>query len=213
MKSQPGFFYGEAVREPLPRPRRQRPAHGARLGLMVDCVAAMKDVLGDKVGLALDCGPGWMPTDALRFARASRNTTSCGCEDMLTGDYSTHSERRRVPRPDHADHDADPHRRADLSAPQFQGADRDAGRQHRRPRSLRRRRHRRAEMDRRIRRPARHPDGAARHRQRRPRPGRADPGLRHAAPQLHRLRIPVRHRSAGGTTSSTACRSRSSRTA
>ena len=37
---------------------------------MVDCVAAMKEVLGDKVGLALDCGPGWMPADAIRFARA-----------------------------------------------------------------------------------------------------------------------------------------------
>ncbi len=38
----------------------------------VACVAAMKDVLGDKVGLALDCGPGWTVPDAIRFARARR---------------------------------------------------------------------------------------------------------------------------------------------
>ena len=26
---------------------------------VVACVEAMKEVLGDEVGLALDCGPGW----------------------------------------------------------------------------------------------------------------------------------------------------------
>ena len=31
----------------------------------------MKAVLGDEVGLALDCGPGWMVSDAIRFAKAS----------------------------------------------------------------------------------------------------------------------------------------------
>jgi L-alanine-DL-glutamate epimerase-like enolase superfamily enzyme len=59
----------------------------ASLGLMVDCVAAMKEVLGDRVGLALDCGPGWMPTDALRFARAVEPYNLMWLEDMLTGDY------------------------------------------------------------------------------------------------------------------------------
>ncbi len=57
---------------------------------MIDCVAAMKDVLGDKVGLALDCGPGWIPTDALRFARAVEKYNVIWCENLLTGDYSTH---------------------------------------------------------------------------------------------------------------------------
>ena len=35
----------------------------------------MKEVLGNDVGLALDCGPGWMPADALRFARLLSPTT------------------------------------------------------------------------------------------------------------------------------------------
>ena len=64
------FHYGE------PQPS---PFHGALdrgllteqgLDHMLDCVIAMKEVLGDKIGLALDCGPGWMLPDAIRFARA-----------------------------------------------------------------------------------------------------------------------------------------------
>ena len=57
------------------------------MGHMVECVAAMKDVLGDKVMLALDCGPGWMLPDAIRFARAVEKYNLAWLEDMLTGDY------------------------------------------------------------------------------------------------------------------------------
>jgi L-alanine-DL-glutamate epimerase-like enolase superfamily enzyme len=53
----------------------------------VECVAAMKEVLGDRVGLALDCGPGWMLQDAIRFARAVEPHSLMWLEDMLTGDY------------------------------------------------------------------------------------------------------------------------------
>jgi L-alanine-DL-glutamate epimerase-like enolase superfamily enzyme len=54
---------------------------------MLDCVAAMKEVLGDKVSLALDCGPGWLLPDAIRFARAVEKYDLMWLEDMLTGDY------------------------------------------------------------------------------------------------------------------------------
>ncbi|MGK9166264.1 mandelate racemase/muconate lactonizing enzyme family protein [Inquilinus limosus] len=54
---------------------------------MVDCVAAMKEVLGDKVGLALDCGPGWTVPDAIRFARAVEEYNLLWLEDLITGDY------------------------------------------------------------------------------------------------------------------------------
>ena len=53
----------------------------------IACVAAAKEVLGNKVGLALDCGPGWMLTDAIRFARAVETFNLLWLEDMLTGDY------------------------------------------------------------------------------------------------------------------------------
>ena len=90
MKSIPGFFYGSAMPNPFHGHNDSGPLPERSLSLMVDCVAAMKDVLGDKVGLALDCGPGWFPADALRFARAIEKYNVMWCEDMLTGDYSTH---------------------------------------------------------------------------------------------------------------------------
>src|SRR5947209_15585874 len=37
---------------------------------IIACVEAMKKVLGDEIGLALDCGPGWTVKDAITFARA-----------------------------------------------------------------------------------------------------------------------------------------------
>ena len=54
---------------------------------MLDCVTAMKEVLGDKVSLALDCGPGWFLPDAIRFAQAVEKYNLMWLEDMLTGDY------------------------------------------------------------------------------------------------------------------------------
>jgi len=47
----------------------------------------MKDVLGDEIGLALDCGPGWMVPDAIRFARAMEPFNLMWLEDLITGDY------------------------------------------------------------------------------------------------------------------------------
>ncbi|MBV1694409.1 MAG: mandelate racemase/muconate lactonizing enzyme family protein [Hyphomicrobiales bacterium] len=53
----------------------------------LDCVAAMKEVTGDKVGLALDCGPGFMLSDAIGFARAVEKHRLLWLEDLITGDY------------------------------------------------------------------------------------------------------------------------------
>jgi len=54
---------------------------------IVACVEAMKSVLGDEVGLALDCGPGWMLSDAIRFAKMVEPYNLMWIEDTLTGDY------------------------------------------------------------------------------------------------------------------------------
>lgn len=88
MKTQvPNFFYGE------PASSRH---HGAlSRGLLTErglkhviaCVEAMKEVLGDEVGLALDCGPGWTVPDAIRLARALEHLNIMWLEDLLTGDY------------------------------------------------------------------------------------------------------------------------------
>ncbi len=54
---------------------------------IIACVEAMKKVLGDEIGLALDCGPGWMVKDAITFARALEPLHIAWLEDMITGDY------------------------------------------------------------------------------------------------------------------------------
>ena len=82
----PGFFYGE-------RAQGIRFLEGGLLterGLshIVACVEAMKDVLGDEVGLALDCGPGFTVPDAIRLAKAVEPLNLMWLEDMITGDYT-----------------------------------------------------------------------------------------------------------------------------
>src|SRR5579859_1461737 len=54
---------------------------------VIACIEAMKEVLGDEVGLALDCGPGFTVPDAIRLARAVEPLNVMWLEDLLTGDY------------------------------------------------------------------------------------------------------------------------------
>lgn len=58
------------------------------LNHIIACVEAMKDVLGEDVGLALDCGPGFMVPDAIRLAKALEPYNVAWLEDMITGDYT-----------------------------------------------------------------------------------------------------------------------------
>jgi L-alanine-DL-glutamate epimerase-like enolase superfamily enzyme len=83
----PNFYYGDPQKSPF---------HGALdRGLLTEkglkhviaCVAAMKEVMGDEVGLALDCGPGWTVPDAIRLAKALEPLNVMWLEDLLTGDY------------------------------------------------------------------------------------------------------------------------------
>src|SRR5437667_2102665 len=55
---------------------------------VIACVEAMKKVLGDEIGLALDCGPGWTVKDAITFARALEPLHIAWLEDIITGDYT-----------------------------------------------------------------------------------------------------------------------------
>jgi L-alanine-DL-glutamate epimerase-like enolase superfamily enzyme len=82
----PGYFYGE------PQTTGRHPNRGllteAGLKHTVACVEAMKAVLGDEIGLALDCGPGWMVPDAIRLGRALEHLNIMWMEDLITGDYT-----------------------------------------------------------------------------------------------------------------------------
>src|SRR5580765_5321526 len=83
----PGFFYGE-VQIGAGRSLNRGLLTERGLKHVVACVAAMKEVLGDEVGLALDCGPGWMIPDAIRLARAVEPLNVMWLEDLITGDYT-----------------------------------------------------------------------------------------------------------------------------
>jgi L-alanine-DL-glutamate epimerase-like enolase superfamily enzyme len=82
----PNFFYGD------PDEGRLFPNRGllTERGLkhVIACIEAMKDVLGDEVGLALDCGPGWTVPDAIKLAKAVEQYNVMWLEDLLTGDYT-----------------------------------------------------------------------------------------------------------------------------
>jgi len=79
------FSYGD-VQEGGFHPNRG-PLTERGLKHVIACVEAMKEVLGDEVGLALDCGPGWMVPDAIRLAKALEPLDIMWLEDMITGDY------------------------------------------------------------------------------------------------------------------------------
>jgi L-alanine-DL-glutamate epimerase-like enolase superfamily enzyme len=82
----PNFFYGD-VRQGAPYSTRGLLTERG-LKHVIACVEAMKSVLGDEVGLALDCGPGWTVPDAIRFARAVEPLNVMWLEDLINGDYN-----------------------------------------------------------------------------------------------------------------------------
>ncbi|HET8632174.1 MAG TPA: mandelate racemase/muconate lactonizing enzyme family protein [Thermomicrobiales bacterium] len=83
----PNFFYGDPTPSGGHGHLERGPLTERGLKHVVDCVAAMKEVLGDEIGLALDCGPGWMVPDAIRLAKALEPLNVMWLEDLLTGDY------------------------------------------------------------------------------------------------------------------------------
>jgi len=82
----PDFFYGDQQGGGF-HPNRG-PLTERGLKHIVACIQAMKEVLGDEIGLALDCGPGLMVPDAIRLARAVEDLHVMWLEDMITGDYT-----------------------------------------------------------------------------------------------------------------------------
>jgi L-alanine-DL-glutamate epimerase-like enolase superfamily enzyme len=84
----PDFTYGDLRTSSLPGYLTRGPLTEKAFKHLVRCVEAMKDVLGDDVGLALDCGPGWTVGDTIRFARAVEQFNLLWIEDTIAGDYT-----------------------------------------------------------------------------------------------------------------------------
>ncbi len=102
----PDFFYGKAELSSSPAKSSSTDPKETQLvsksaphpnkGLLTEkglkhivaCVAAMKEELGDEIGLALDCGPGHTVSDSIRLARALEPFNLLWLEDLITGDYT-----------------------------------------------------------------------------------------------------------------------------
>jgi L-alanine-DL-glutamate epimerase-like enolase superfamily enzyme len=82
----PNYFYGEIGGGGRHPNRGLLTERGMKH--TIACVEAMKDVLGDEIGLALDCGPGMAVPDAVRLAKAVEPLNVAWLEDMITGDYT-----------------------------------------------------------------------------------------------------------------------------
>lgn len=61
------------------------------LNACIDYIARIKAVVGDRVGLAFDCGPGFAVSDAMRLAKAVEPYNVMWLEDTIAGDYTPHT--------------------------------------------------------------------------------------------------------------------------
>ncbi|MBE7001070.1 MAG: mandelate racemase/muconate lactonizing enzyme family protein [Clostridia bacterium] len=89
-----GFAYDSYL--PDPPARHMDNANGSMLtekGLnyLINYVATIKERVGDKVGIAFDCGPGLYPNDAYKFAKAVEPYNVMWLEDLITGDYTPYN--------------------------------------------------------------------------------------------------------------------------
>ncbi len=86
MQNIDGFYYG------TPAKKIRHPNRGTITAIgfkyLMACIEAMLDVLGDDVGLALDCGPGMTVPDALKLAKELEGSNIMWLEDMVTGNYN-----------------------------------------------------------------------------------------------------------------------------
>ena len=82
----PNYHYGDVHGDRWRRNSGKLTERG--LKYTIECVEAMKDGLGDEIGLALDCGPGMTPIDTLKLAQEFEPLNLMWMEDTMTGDYT-----------------------------------------------------------------------------------------------------------------------------
>ncbi len=84
----PNFHYGEVNKDATHNYAHRGPMTERGMAHLVECITVAKETLGPDYGLAVDCGPGYSQSDALRFAKAMEGLHLLWLEDMITGDYS-----------------------------------------------------------------------------------------------------------------------------
>ena len=82
------YFYGEVQdNAPFPYPHKGTMTKEG-LDHLVACITSARETLGKGYNTAVDAGPGFMPLDALRLAKAVEHLHLMWIEDTVTGDYS-----------------------------------------------------------------------------------------------------------------------------
>lgn len=93
----PNFYYGNSIspgNNPAGTPPKnvshpyKAPLTEKGMKHIIACVEAMKKVLGDDIGMALDMGPGHSISDSIRMAKALEPMNLLWMEDLITGDYT-----------------------------------------------------------------------------------------------------------------------------
>ena len=88
VRDYPNYFYGEVQHDaPFPYPHKGVMTKEG-MDHLVACVTSARETLGKGYNTAVDAGPGFMPLDALRFAKAVEHLHLMWIEDTVTGDYS-----------------------------------------------------------------------------------------------------------------------------
>ena len=83
----PNYYYGEVQTDaPFPYPHKGTMTKEG-FDHLVACIRSAKETLGPGYNTAVDAGPGFMPIDALRLAKAVEDLHLMWLEDMITGDY------------------------------------------------------------------------------------------------------------------------------
>jgi len=83
----PNYYYGEVQTDaPFPYPHKGTLTQEG-FDHLVACITSAKEALGPGYNTAVDAGPGFMPLDALRLAKAVEHLHLMWLEDMVTGDY------------------------------------------------------------------------------------------------------------------------------
>ena len=84
----PNYFYGDVQHDaPFPYPHKGVMTKEG-MDHLVACITSARETLGKGYNTAVDAGPGFMPLDALRFAKAVEHLHLMWIEDTITGDYS-----------------------------------------------------------------------------------------------------------------------------
>ena len=61
------------------------------IDMLIGYIRKVREIVGNGVGLAFDCGPGLMPPDALRLAQGVEDCNVCWLEDTIAGNYTPYT--------------------------------------------------------------------------------------------------------------------------